>query len=50
MKHRMEVEKYTPGFVIDPWGDEQHKTHESPDDLAFVVCDQPSSILIIVNC
>lgn len=37
VKHRQEVEKYTPGFVVDPWGDEMHKTHEKPDDLAFVM-------------
>ena len=38
MKHRMEVEKYTPGFVVDPWGEDvQHKPPENPDDIAFVV-------------
>lgn len=38
VKHRREVEKYTPGFVVDPWGgDVQHKPPENPDDLAFVM-------------
>lgn len=38
VKHRAEVEKYTPGFVVDPWGgDVQHKPPSNPDDLAFVL-------------
>ena len=38
VKHREEVAKYTPGFVVDPWGgDQQHKIHENPDDIPFVV-------------
>ena len=38
MKHREEVAKYTPGFVVDPWGgDSQHKIHEDVDELAYSV-------------
>ena len=38
MKHREEVAKYTPGFVVDPWGgDSQHKIHEDVDELEYAV-------------
>ena len=38
VKHREEVAKYTPGFVVDPWGgDSQHKIHEDVDELAYSV-------------
>ena len=36
MKHREEVAKYTPGFVIDPWNENEAKT-VSPNDVALQV-------------
>ena len=38
VKHCAEVENYTPGFVVDPLGDDvQHNPPENPDEIAFVV-------------
>ena len=36
VKHREEVAKYTPGFVIDPWNQNGSKT-VSPNDVALQV-------------
>ena len=37
VKHREEVAKYTPGFVVDPWNTEEHKNTVSPNDVALQV-------------
>ena len=38
VKHRAEVEKYRPGFVVDPWGgDVRHNPPATPGERDFVV-------------
>jgi len=39
IKHRALVEKYVPGYVVDPWGKSGHEAPQviSPNDIALQV-------------